>query len=439
MTKQGVQASWRALRIGFYVLSLLVGIGSYVQGQTPDQQSSSPVYVVDINDVINPGSAALLQYAIETAEANQAAVLIIRINTPGGLISSTRDMVSAIGEARVPTIGYVGPSGARATSAGAFILLSTHIAVMNTGTNVGASSPVAGDGADIEGTMGKKVMNDTRAFMRSVATSRNRNAEVAEGFVTDANSLTAGEAKDSNVIDLVVEDFTNLLGALEGREIQIHGDSVTLNIAGSEIKQVEHRLIDRLLKLIAHPQIAYMLISLGVLAIYVEILSPGLAFPGVLGAIAVILGLVGMQALPVNTGFLMLLFLGLSLMVAEYFVVGLGILGIGGAVAFVLGSINLFDIPTSTEHQDTILSVSIAVSAAMLITTFLITRSVIFGSRNHASMKDKVGEAMVSFEKNGYVLIEDQRWSAKSLEPLQHGDTVIVVDQTENGLLVKKI
>lgn len=421
----------RRLRMAMWLFMLLLGVGAMVHSQS----SATPVYVVHLDAVINPGSAGLLQHAIKTAEENEAAALIVRIDTPGGLLSSTRDMVSAIAESQVPVIGYVGPSGASATSAGAFILLSTHVAVMNTGTNVGASSPVSGDGADIEGTMGKKVMNDSKAFMRSVANSRGRDVDVAEGFVSDATSLTASEAKEQNVVDLVVPQFQDLLSAVDGRDIEFHGSSRTLDLSGSELRQVEPRLIDRLLKYVAHPQVAHMLISLGMLAIYIEILSPGLAFPGIFGAIAVVLGMVGIQTLPVNTGFLILLFIGISLMAAEYFIAGFGVLGIGGAIAFILGSINLFDAPTSIEHRETILAVSVAVSAAMVLTTLMITRSLIFGSRKSKRVQGKTGEAMVSFDQSGYVLVEEQRWSADTQEPLLHGDRIVVVSQSDDDRL----
>jgi membrane-bound serine protease (ClpP class) len=174
------------------------------------------------------------------------------------------------------------------------------------------------------------------------------------------------------------------------------------------------------------------------LAIYVEILSPGLAFPGVLGIIAVILGLVGVQTLPMNIGFLLLLFLGVSLMVAEYFVAGFGVLGIGGAIAFVIGSLNLFDAPVSAEYNDTILSISVAVSAAMLLTTFLVSRSVAAGEKRARRVAGKTGEAMVSFDREGFVLVDQQRWPAETLDPLRHGDKVVVVEQKADKLVVRK-
>lgn len=430
-------APWRSLRIGVCLLLMIAGIAGVVQGQN-SESVSQPVYLVDIDGMINPGTSTILEHAIQTAEANRAAALVVRINTPGGLLSSTREMVTAIEQSRVPVIGYVGPSGASATSAGAFILLATHLAVMSEGTNLGASSPIAGDGADIEGTLGKKIMNDSRAFMRGIAERRYRNTEVAERFVSEAVSLTASEAQEANVVDIVVPEFSDLVSSIDGREITFHGQPQTLNIADSEIRPIKPRLLDRVLELVAHPQIAHMLISLGVLAIYFEILSPGLAFPGVLGVVAVILGLVGAQTLPVNTGFLILLFLGISLMVAEYFVAGFGVLGIGGAIAFTLGSLNLFDVSISADYRNTILSISVAVSAAMLLTTFLVTRSVTAGEKRAKRMVKQTGEAMVSFDREGWVLVNEQRWPAETLDPLHYGDPVVVVEEKGNKLVVRK-
>ncbi|WP_051234554.1 NfeD family protein [Marinimicrobium agarilyticum] len=428
------RSRWRPVRLTACLLLLLAGLTGLVQGQGASGQA--PVYQVAIDGAINPSALGLLQHAIDTAELNGAAALVMRIDTPGGLLSTTRDMVSAIGESEVPVIGYVGPSGAGATSAGAFILLSTHVAVMNEGTTVGASSPVAGDGSDIEGTMAKKVMNDSRAFMRSIAESRGRNADLAERFVSDAESVTAAEALEANVIDRVVPEASELLATLDGIEIQFHGKPLTLSLAERPLVEIEPRLIDRLLAVIASPQIAHLLISLGMLAIYIEFLSPGLTFPGVLGTIAVILGLIGAQALPVNVGFLILLFLGLVLMFAELFVAGLGVLGIGGAIAFVLGSLNLFDMPSTDEYRNTVLAVSVGVSAAIMLATFLIGRGLAAARPREKSLVGKRGEAMVNFDKNGYVLVDDKRWPAEARTPLHHGDAIVVVAQTDDGRLV---
>jgi membrane-bound serine protease (ClpP class) len=427
-------------RLGIGWLLLLAGTWGAVHGEGPvAEEGRAPVYMVDIKSTINPGALGLLEHAIKTAETNQAALLIVRINTPGGLLTTTRDMVGRIAESRVPVVGYVGPSGANAGSAGAFILLATHVAVMESGTNIGASTPVTDEGRDIEGAMGKKVMNDTRAFMRGIAGSHKRNADVAESFVSEARSLTAEEAKQQNVIDLVTGDFSALLPALAGREIEFHGEKRVLNFGDSEIKQVEPRLVDKILSYIAHPQIAHLLISLGSLAIFIEIISPGLAFPGILGAIAVILGLVAVQTLPVNMGFLMLLFLGLGLMLAEYFVAGFGMLGVGGAIAFMLGSLKLFDSSISEQFEGAIMSVSVAVSAAMLVTSILLTRMLTADpNRISARVEGKTGEAMVNFAGEGHVLVAGRRWPAVTQEPLRHGDRIVVVQQDKSGRLTVK-
>jgi len=429
-------------RVRLILWTLLVALGatSLVQGQSQGagNQPVASVYTVTIDSTINPGALGKLTHAIAVAEANGAAALIVRIDTPGGLLSTTRDMVRAISEAQVPVIGYVGPDGASATSAGAFILLATHVAAMTPGTNVGAATPVSGSGDDIRGAMASKVMNDTRALMRGVAESRGRNADVAERFVTEAESLTAREAREAGVIDLVVADLGALLAALDGREIQFAGATLRLALAEAELRAVSTRWIDQLLTWLAHPQIAHMLIALGSLAIYIEIISPGLAFPGVFGAIAVVLGLVCLQTLPVNTGFQILLLLGLVLLIAEYFVAGFGVLGIGGAAAFILGSLYLFDEPLPGDYTASALTVSIGVGAAMLAGSALIGSS-LWGGWQGRRLTGKTGQAMVSFDHHGIVLVAGKRWPAETLEPLRHGDPVIVVSaDTDGRLIVRK-
>lgn len=423
--------TWRWLRMTGIALVLLLGFLGLVEGS----QDAPAVYQVDINGVINPGSLGVLRHAIERAEAQGAPALVVRINTPGGLLSSTRDMVTAISESPVPIIGYVGPSGAGATSAGAFILLSTHVAIMNAGTTVGASSPVASGGQDIDSTMAQKVMNDTRALMRTIAQNRGRNIETAERFVTDAESITAEEALASQVIDLVVPNADRLFSALADYEFSFNGQPVTLSLEGRALYEVTPRLIDRVMNVVAHPQIAHLLLSLGMLALYIELLNPGLLVPGVVGVIALILGLIGVQALPIHIGFLLLLLLGVALMVAEYFVTGFGVLGVGGAVAFIIGSLNLFDMPANQEHREMVLSVSVGVSAAMVVGSLLIAYALRKTGARRKVPVGQTGEAMVSFNRTGYVLIGDQRWPAETSEPLRHGDRIRVLGSTDDDRL----
>ncbi|MEE9190061.1 MAG: nodulation protein NfeD, partial [Candidatus Neomarinimicrobiota bacterium] len=242
-------------------------------------------------------------------------------------------------------------------------------------------------------------------------------------------------ALKAGVIDLVVADFSKLLEKLEGKKFLFHGKETSLALKDAKINEIEPRLIDYLLSHIGHPQIAYMLMSLGSMGVYIEIINPGLIFPGVFGAISVILGLISLQALPVNMGFLLLLILGIALMISEYFVAGFGVLGIGGAVAFILGSLNLFDDPSAFEYQDTIRSVSIAVGTAMLLITFVVARGLLFGARKR-KLDGAIGEAMVSFDRKGYVLVDEERWHADTTETLNRGDQIEVLKKKPDGRLL---
>jgi membrane-bound serine protease (ClpP class) len=425
----------RGFRLALWTLLVIGGAAAVTAQQAEGPRNA--VYQVDIDGVINPGNLRKLEHAIARAEAASATVLVVRIDTPGGLLSTTRDMVSAISQARVPVVGYVGPSGASATSAGAFLLLATHVASMNVGTNVGAATPVTGSGEDIPGAMGSKILNDTRAFMRSIAESRGRDVQTAESFVTDATSLSAGEALSARVIDLVVDDAEGLIVGLDGLEFMFHGTPARLQMAGATVEPVPTRFIDSMLIHLAHPQIAHMLIALGSLAIYIEILSPGLTLPGVLGVISVILGLVCLQTLPVNTGFQILLLLGIGLMIAEYFVAGFGVLGIGGAAAFIVGSLYLFDEPVLPDYRDSVLPVSIAIAAVMAITSVLVGSNLFSGWRSQR-LEGLAGEAVISFDKTGFVHVAGKRWPAETLEPLQSGDRIVVVQAGADGRLTVK-
>lgn len=417
------------------------------RGEADVHDPSSPtgdsprVYTVDIRGGIHPGALAMLSHAIGVAEAEGGTALVVRLDTPGGLLTTTRDMVAAIGASTVPVVVYVEPAGAHAGSAGAFILLSAHVAAMHEGTNVGAATPVGGDGGDIEGAMGQKVLQDTTAFMRSIAETRGRDAETAERLVTEALSLTAREAREAGVIDLVVADFPALLEALEGRVVSIGRGERVLAVGDAEVVAISPRLMDRLLSVIAQPQIAHMLLSLGSLAIYVEIMAPGLAGPGIFGVIAVTLGLIGLTALPIETGFLLLLLLGIGLMLAEYFVAGFGVLGIGGAIAFVVGSLNLFQEPLPSGEQQGILLVSLAVVAGVGVVLLFLTGKGLSRLRGSPESKlpGKHGEAMVDFTDEGWVLVDGQRHAATTRAPLRHGDRIRVIDiETDGRLVVEK-
>jgi membrane-bound serine protease (ClpP class) len=399
-------------------------------------------YLIDLASTINPGTTSLLKYAIAVAEQDKAQALIVRLNTPGGLISSTRAVVSTISESKVPVLVYVAPFGASATSAGSFILLSSHFAMMHEGTNVGAASPVSGSGSDITGTMAKKVMNDTRAFMKSLATSRGKNQDVAEKFVTEALSLTADEALTKGVIDKIIKQTSPLLDQLHGLSINFNGQTRLLSTSGRSLITIDPRLVDLLLAHLGHPQIAYLLVSMGALGLQIELFNPGMLVPGIFGAISLMLGLICLQSLPISIGFLGLLFLGVVLMVAEYFVAGFGVLGIGGAIAFILGSLNLFSEPlnfSGETFQESILWLSMGIGTAMVLLTLTIAK---LGLRNSAkeSPLNKTGMAMLDFQKEGHILIGPKRWAAETQDPLRKGDKVTVIAlQGSDRVLVKRM
>lgn len=396
-----------------------------------------PILVAEIKSTINPGTLNYLTYAVKTAEMKKAQALVVKINTPGGLLSTTREIVSLFSQSPVPIVGYVSPAGASATSAGAFIFLATDLAVMDQGTNIGAATPVSSGGKDISGDIGKKVLNDTRAFIRGIAEKRNRNWREAENFVTSAKSLTASEALEKNITDLVVSGPSEFLEKVGQKPFFFGSENIQLNTKGVELEPVEPRIIDSLLIHVAHPQIAYMLTSFGSLGITVEILSPGLFFPGVMGAICLLLGLVALQTLPISVGFLCLLILGVALMVSEIFVAGFGALGIGGCIAFVLGSFYLFDDPTLISYRQEVLYVAIGIAGAFLFVTFLLLRGRIFPSIG--SVEGKIGEAMAGFETEGPVLVEGRKWQAVTETPLNSQDEVIVVKQlSQDKIQVKK-
>ncbi len=426
----------RAVVAGVALVAWAVGPGA--RAAADEGPASRIVYRTQVRSTINPGALTQIGHAIGVAERAQGEALVIELDTPGGLVSTTRDIVSAISRSRVPVVVYVTPAGSAATSAGSFILMASHVSVMDEGTNVGAASPISGSGEDIGGTLGKKIMSDTRAFMRSTAEARGRNAALAERFVSEALSLTASEARRLQVVDLVIPGPQALLASLHGMEVELRGKTRKLDTEGSHLVDIAPRAMDLLLSHLAHPQIAYLLTTLGSLGIFVEILSPGLLFPGIFGVISLILGLVCLQTLPVEVGFLLLLLLGLGLMFAEVFVEGFGVLGIGGLVAFVLGSLNLFDEPSTVEYRWTVLTLSLGIGAAFLLLTLLVARGVLFPS-GRRRLAGRAGEAMVAFQDEGYVLVGEESMRAQTVEPLEKGDAVTVLETLPKGKVrVKK-
>jgi len=312
----------------------------------PAGAAAEPGFVarLDIEGVINPVTLRLVGVAIERAEAEGAQALLIQLDTPGGLERSMRGIVQRMLNARVPVIVYVGPTGARAASAGVFITMAAHVAVMAPATNIGAASPVAlGGGADK--TMMKKVENDAAAFIRSVALERGRNADWAEKAVRQAVSITEREAVKLKVVDLIADSVPDLLAKIDGRTVKTVAGTVTLATRGARVKAIEIGFRDRFLNVITDPNVAYILMMLGMLGLFFELSNPGVILPGVVGGISLILAFFAFQSLPINYAGLLLILFGIVLFIAEIKVVSHGVLAIGGTISMALGSLMLFDAP----------------------------------------------------------------------------------------------
>lgn len=395
--------------------------------------SDQPVVVTKAG-TISPASVDILRSAMELALEENAAALVIELDTPGGLLESTRKMVQEILNAPVPVIVWVGPNGARAASAGSFITMAAHVATMAHATNIGAAHPVGvglptgKDGGDSKTAM-DKALNDTLAMAESIATTRGRNVELARSFVLASESITAEEALSNKVIDVLADSLEQLLAAIDGRKVTLQsGEERTLDLKGARIVWHEKTLRHRVLEIVSDPNIFYLLFLAGIIGIGFELTHPGVIFPGVAGAISLILALVAMSVLPVNYGGLGLLLAGIVMMIAELFVPSFGTLGIGGIIAFVLGSLLLFDPATGLSVSLwTILPGVIAVAGTMLFIG-LVTLRVLRSSVNSGKegMAGLIGEVTRDFIGNsGHVRVNGEIWTAE----LPPGETARVGDQ----------
>jgi len=392
--------------------------------------SAAPkVIAVDIDGVIHPITVAILTHALDQAASQGAEAVLLRLNTPGGLLEATRQMNEKIVASRVPVIAYVTPSGGRAASAGFFILQAADIAAMAPGTNTGASSPVA-LGGQMDETMRHKVENDASAWLRSTVEKRGHNVELAETTIREAKAFTEKESLDQHLIDLIAPSQQKLLEALDGREItRFDGRKEVLRLSGAEVVPYELTLRERVVGSIADPNVGFILLVLGALGIYVEFNSPGLIIAGVGGGISLLLGLSSLAVLPLNWAGVALLLLGAALFILEAHFTSHGVLGAGGTVAMVLGALMLIDGPPEMRIRlVTALSVSIPFA---LITMFLLTLA-LRARRNKAltggeGMIDEIGLARTALAPAGKVFVHGEYWDAESSSPVESGAEVRVV------------
>ena len=392
--------------------------------------AAPPVALIELDGAITPVTVRLLDTAIGRARTERAQALVVMLNTPGGLERSMRSMVQSILNADIPVIVYVGPTGARAASAGVFITMAGHVAAMAPATNIGAAHPVAAGGGQMDKEMSKKVENDAAAFARSIATERGRNVEWAEQAVRSSVSATEREAVKLKVVDLVADSVPDLLAKIDGRVVKTPKGSVTLATKDAAVTPIAVGFRDRFLALITDPNVAYILMMVGMLGIFFELSTPGAILPGVLGGISLILAFFAFQSLPINWAGLLLILFGLALLVAEIKITSHGILTIGGVVSMVLGSMMLYDAPeTGLRISWLVIIPTVGAMAGLVIAAVSMGLRALYrpASTGAAGMMGQVGVVKRALDPEGQVLIGGELWQAVAEDgPVAAGEMVRV-------------
>jgi membrane-bound serine protease (ClpP class) len=398
--------------------------------------------ILSVADVINPVSAEYITASLNAAIQQGSQALIIQLDTPGGLDKSMRVIIKEMLNSSIPVIVYVAPSGSRAASAGAFITLAAHVAAMAPGTNIGAAHPVAVGSGEMGKEMAEKVTNDAAAYIKSIAEQRGRNVEWAEKAVRESISASETEALQQKVIDLIAVDLNDLLKQLNGRKVTTSSGEHILRTEGAALRHVEMSLRQRLLSMLADPNVAYMLLLLGAAGLFFEISTPGVVLPGVIGGISLLLGLYALQMLPVNYAGLALIVLAIIMFIAEIKVTSYGALTIGGIIAMILGSLMLFEAPAPLPG----LSLWVIVPSTLLVAAFFVflvgAALRTLAQRPYSGREGllhKVGVALTAIDqKQGKVFVAGERWDAHSEEPIAQGVEVEVVQMDGMTLLVKQ-
>lgn len=438
----------RGHRAGFFVMLLfmvaLLVSGLKVELTKPQESADREVLLLTIEGVINPLTAQYLLRGIQEAEDTEAGVVIVRLNTSGGLESSMREMTQAMLNSPVPVVVYVTPPGGRAASAGMFITIAANVAAMAPGTNIGAAHPV-GIGEQTDPVMAEKLTNDAAALARAIATVRGRNAAWAEQAVRDSVSITAGEALEMNVIDLVASDLEALLQMLDGRQVMTTAGEITLQTAGVQVVDRPLSLPERILQTITDPNIAYVLFTIGVIGIIAELYNPGMLFPGITGAISLILAFVAFGSLPISWAGILLLLLAIGFFIAELNTEGTGILAVGGVIAFVIGSLMLYTPLTPTSPAMPQVGVSpwlIATMTAIISGVFIFVIRAIWKARQEPvavgveALAGRTGTVVTDLAPEGTVRVGGELWTAKAVDgPIRVGEEIEIV--AVEGVILK--
>jgi membrane-bound serine protease (ClpP class) len=417
-------ARLRGLFCTFFLLAAVLALAGSAAAQEPTPR----VLAVVLDNDINPVTQDFVIDAIERGEADDYDAVVIELDTPGGLDSSMRAIIKKELEAKVPVVVYVAPPGSRAASAGAFITLAADVAAMAPATNIGSSTPVAVGGGKIPGDLRRKVINDAAAYARELAETHDRNGDWAEAAVREASNLGAQEALEQNVVDVVAPDLPTLLNDIDGMRTKPKG--FVLDTAGATVDTVEMSLWKRILDTLIDPNIIVLLMSIGVLGITIEILNPGLILPGTVGAISLIVGLFGLQVLPVSWAGLLLMILAAGFFVAEAYVPSHGALALAGGLSFVIGALMLFD-PAGEGYQVSIW-VALAVGGTLALVTALVVTKAVRARRaptktGREEMVGDVGVARTEIAPTGLVNVHGEIWKAHTDgDPIAAGEHVRV-------------
>ncbi len=419
----------------FLYISISIIIFAWIfLGPSPGVTNEREVMIIELEGAIGPATATFLNRGLEKAEDRGAVLVIIRLDTPGGLASSMRTMVKAILNSRVPVVVYVSPQGAGAASAGVMVTVAAHVAAMAPGTNIGAAHPVTAGGKDMEKTMTEKVVNDMASYGRGIAQQKGRNAEWVEKAIRESVSITADEAVKKNVVDLVAKDVDELLKLLEGREITLREGKIVLKTAGLAKTRYKPGIRDRILKTISDPNIAYILMMIGLAGLYFELSHPGVIFPGVIGAISLILAFYSFQTLPVNYAGLLLIALAIIFFIAEIKVTSYGALSLGGLISLTLGSIMLFD--------DLKVSLKLMAPTVVLVGGFFVIVSTLafraYRTQPKSGMDGLIGEIGLvkeDIDPEGLIFVHGEYWRATAGEKIEADEKVEV--EGADGLILR--
>lgn len=422
-------------------MARFVGLLAFVLGsalmvaQSPGTPSESPVvYAADVDGLIHPVSAEYMITTMDRADRAGATLVVFTLRTPGGLVDSTRDIVTHMLAAKTPIAIFIGPSGARAASAGFLLTIAADVAVMAPGTHLGAAHPVSGNGEPMDPTMAKKLAEDVAAFARTLANGRHRNVTFAEQAVTDSRAFTEQEALTASppLVDLVASDIPALLQSLDGRTVtRFNGTTVVLRTAGARVVPIAMNWRQRLLSAVAHPNVAFLLLSLGTLGLTVELWSPGAVLPGVAGGLCLLLAFFALQILPVNYAGLLLLLFGLSLLMLEVKIASYGLLTIGGLVSLLFGSMMLTDstVPELQVSLRIVLPVVFGVGGIAVFLARMAVASQRQGSvAGGAGMIGETGIALTEIApgQSGRVTTHGEIWTAIATEPIAEGHPVCI-------------